>query len=126
MKKTIPILILTHLLCLLLGFWLGSNLAEQKVVPEPTIPTETEIQKTEEATSPVETTEQTLPAEETTVATEEPEEVTETTEVQDIPVYTPVATTPPLTQPPVTEPAPTTPVGGNASEGSIIGGEAGL
>ena len=127
MKKIIPILILTHLLCILLGFWLGVNLAEQNAVPEATIPTVAEIQETEEVTSPVETTEQTLPTEETTVATEEPEETTEATEAQDDPVYIPVVTTPPATQPPATEPPSTQPPiteAPNPGYSGSIGGDA--
>lgn len=109
MKKIIPVLILTHLLCILLGFCLGTNLVAQKTIPEATITTETEIPETEEYTFLIETTEQTIPTEETIAATEAPEEATEAAKAQYVPVYTPVATTPPATQPPATEPPSTHP-----------------
>ena len=99
MKKRvlIPILVVTHLLCLAFGYGIGASrtAAVEEATAEPT-------------TIP-ETTEATVPIEETTIPTEETEKATEETAAQNVPVYTPVATIPPATQPPATEPPATNP-----------------
>lgn len=118
MKKMIPVLIVTHIMCVLLGYWLGVNFAGQKDAPEVTIPTDSKTVETMETTIPTETIAQTVPTGEPTVTTEAPEETTtatEGTEAEEIPVYTPSVTTPPSTQPPATNPPATQPpsTGGN-------------
>lgn len=118
MKKMIPVLITTHLLCVLLGFCLGAILTKLERIPEPAMPTEIGTETTVEIEN-IEAAEQTVPTENTTVvteavevtteATEAVEEITEATETADIPVYVPSVTNPPATQSPVTEPSATQP-----------------
>lgn len=114
MKKMIPVLITTHLLCILLGFGLGRSRLNLESIPEHTAPTGNSTEVTVE-TENTETTELTIPTEETAAVTEVEEEPTETTEAteatkeDDIPVYIPSATTPPVVQPSVTEPSATEP-----------------
>ena len=111
-KKTIAILlIISHLLCILLGYCI----AKIQPVKEAELPAEestTEEVTTEATETPTtEATEEVteaLATEESTEAAEETEETQKPTET--VPVYTqPPATNPPATQPPATEPPATQP-----------------
>lgn len=112
MKKSIviPILIVTHLMCLALGYEIGAS--QRACIEESastSAPTENGTEGIVEQTVALETTEVTVPTEEFTIPTEVAEETTEATESQEAPAYTPVATTPPATQPAATNPPTTEP-----------------
>ena len=105
----ISLLIVTHLLCMMLGCIIGMRLSTPNAKYETeTIPTEVTVEESTEHTTVPEATEH---IEETTSPTEIIVETTEATETQDIPVYTPEVTAPPATesQPPATQPAATEP-----------------
>lgn len=122
-KRKILLLIISHLLCLILGFWVGKIQAEPESIPKTINSTETTVGVAIE-TETLETAEQTVPNEETTVATED---LKEATEAQDVPIYTPVTATPPATQLPDTDSPATEPPATQTpfDDGNISGGNSG-
>lgn len=115
MKKIIPILVFSHLLCILLGFWLGKSQKETAMFEENAVSTETIIEITVEPT--VETVDTVMTDEETSCPTEEIPAETEaesapsdtTPPTSQPPATIPPATEPPVIVPPATEPPATTP-----------------
>ena len=112
------ILILTHLLCIVLGYCIAAMFfASVESAESTTDVTETGTLEsmTQTISDKTEIKEYTIATEETLIFTEATEEstgateVTEATEAERIPVYTPSGTTPPATQPPATEPSVTQP-----------------
>lgn len=115
-KKVLAVvLILTHLLCIVLGYCIAAmHFASAASAGSTTDVTETGTLEsmTQKIPDETEIKEYTIATEETpisTEATEESIEVTEATETEDNPVYTPPVTAPPATQPPTTEPPATQP-----------------
>lgn len=102
----VVLLIISHGLCIALGFRLGGNCSKIDSIPEATALTK-EIVETTDSTDAIATSEEVIPTEGSLADTEAQEETTtgtEVTEVQDVPVYIPSDTTPSVTQPPVAEP----------------------
>lgn len=107
MKKRIliPTMVVTHLLCLVLGYGFGANRTVAVEEPvETTVPAKATTEAVAEPTAIPEITEVTIPTEGITLPAEATEETVEGNKTQDVPKYTPAATTPSATQPPATEP----------------------